>query len=45
MGLEDDSLYGAVRVSFNREHTEEDVTMAIESIIGTVQRLQDLAAQ
>ena len=40
MGIGGDSLYGAVRISFSREHTEEDIDYAANAIIGAVERIR-----
>lgn len=42
MGIEGDALYGAIRISFDRNHTPEDITAAVDAITGAVQRMQNL---
>jgi cysteine desulfurase len=44
MGIEGDSLYGAVRMSFDRSHTEDDIATAVEAITAAVQRMRMLDA-
>jgi cysteine desulfurase len=43
MGIEGESLYGAVRVSFSRDHTPEDMATAVERIIAAVRRIRELS--
>ncbi|MDQ5909479.1 MAG: cysteine desulfurase [Pseudomonadota bacterium] len=43
MGIEDESLYGAVRLSFSRDHTPAEVTLAVERIAAAAQRIQEFA--
>ena len=43
MGIEGDPLYGAVRLSFDRNHSLEDIVMAVEYIVTAVRRMQELA--
>lgn len=43
MGIEGDPLYGAVRLSFDRNHSLEDIVMAVEHIVTAVRRMQELA--
>ncbi len=42
MGIADDALHGAVRISFDRDHTPEDMTAAVAAITGAVRRMRDL---
>lgn len=42
MGIEGDDLYGAVRLSFDRNHTIEDITAAVERIVAAVRRMREL---
>jgi cysteine desulfurase len=42
MGVEGDDLYGAVRVSFDRYHTEDDVLHAARAIVAAAKRILDL---
>lgn len=42
MGIEGDPLYGAVRVSFDRNHTPADIDQAIDAIVGAVERIREL---
>lgn len=44
MGIEGDLLYGAVRVSFDRTHSLNDVITAADAIIAAVQRIWELSA-
>jgi cysteine desulfurase len=44
MGLEGDPLYGAVRVSFDRYHSREDIDVAVEAIVRAVTRIRELDA-
>jgi cysteine desulfurase len=44
MGIEGDALYGAVRVSFDREHTDADIDHAVDAIVAAVGRLRALEA-
>jgi cysteine desulfurase len=44
MGVVGDSLYGAVRMSFDRSHTEDDIATAVEAITAAVQRMRMLDA-
>lgn len=43
MGIEGDALYGAVRMSFDRNHSDQDITTAVGQIVAAVRRMQDLA--
>jgi cysteine desulfurase len=43
MGVEGESLYGAVRLSFSRDHTSAEVALAVERIMAAVQRMQEFA--
>ncbi len=43
MGIEGESLYGAVRLSFSRDHTPAEVTLAVAHIAAAVQRIQEFA--
>jgi len=43
MGIEGDALYGAVRLSFDRCHSHQDVSTAVDQIVAAVRRMQDLA--
>lgn len=45
MGVEGDALYGAVRLSFDRNHSIEDVSTAVEQIIAAVRRMQELTVK
>ncbi len=45
MGVEGDTLYGAVRMSFDRNHTHEMVSEAVERIVAAVYRIEELAIQ
>ena len=45
MGVEGDALYGAVRLSFDRNHSIEDVSTAVEQIIAAVRRMQELTVR
>ena len=40
MGIDDDPLYGAVRVSFDRYHTAEQIQVAVDAIAQAVERIQ-----
>jgi cysteine desulfurase len=42
MGIEGDALYGAIRVSFSRYHTDAEVSFAVERIVAAVCRMQKL---
>ncbi len=42
MGIEGDTLYGAVRASFSRYHTMTDISRAVEHIVAAVRRMQEL---
>lgn len=42
MGIEGDPLYGAVRLSFSRDHTMAEVILAVERIVAAVRRMQEL---
>ncbi len=44
MGIEGDSLYGAVRISFDRSHTEDDIGTAVETITAAIHRMRMLQA-
>lgn len=44
MGVDGDLLYGAVRMSFDRSHTEDDIAVAVEAITAAVQRMRELDA-
>lgn len=44
MGLEGDLLYGAVRVSFDRYHTLDDIEVAVDAITQAVKRIRELNA-
>ncbi len=44
LGIEGDALYGAVRVSFDRTHTADDIAVLVNAIITAVQRMQELDA-
>ena len=45
MEIEGDLLYGAVRVSFDRTHSFNDVTAAVDLMVAAVQRIRELSAQ
>jgi len=45
MGIEGDLLYGAVRVSFDRTHSFNDVSSAVDLMVAAVQRIRELSAQ
>jgi len=45
MGIEGDPLYGAVRLSFDRDHSIEEVETAVAEVVAAVGRIRDLAAQ
>lgn len=42
MGIEDESLYGAIRVSFSRDHSAAEVALAVDRIAAAVQRMREL---
>ncbi len=42
MAVEGHTLYGAVRLSFSRNHTITDIAEAVEHIIKAVRRMQDI---
>lgn len=42
MGIEGDALYGAVRLSFDRNHSCQDIPAAVEQIVAAVRRMQEL---
>lgn len=42
MGVEGDALYGAVRLSFDRNHSVDDVSTAVDRIVAAIRRMQDL---
>lgn len=42
MRVESDALYGAIRASFSRYHTVDDISQATARIIAAVRRMQDL---
>jgi len=42
MGIEGDPLYGAVRISFSRDHTEADIDTAADCILSAVERIGEL---
>ena len=42
MGVEGEPLYGAVRLSFDRNHTLEEVSSAVQSIVAAVGRMKEL---
>ena len=42
MGIEGESLYGAIRVSFSRDHSVSEVAEAVQRIAAAVQRMQEL---
>lgn len=44
MGVEGDTLYGAVRVSFDRNHTTADMDRAAAAIVAAVRRIRELNA-
>lgn len=44
MGVEGDALYGAVRLSFDRNHSIENVSTAVDQIVAAVRRMQELTA-
>jgi cysteine desulfurase len=44
MGIEGEPLYGAVRVSFSRDHTASDVDRAVERIDAAVRRMRAVVA-
>lgn len=41
MGIEGESLYGAVWFSFSRDHTSAEVALAAERIMAAVLRMQE----
>jgi cysteine desulfurase len=41
MGIEGQQLYGAVRASFCRYHTQNDINFAAKKILAAVRRIQD----
>lgn len=43
MGIEGDALYGAVRLSFDRNHSEQDIATAVARIVAAVRRMRELA--
>lgn len=43
MGIDGDALYGAVRASFDRNHSLEDIFTAVEHIVAAVSRMQELS--
>jgi cysteine desulfurase len=45
MGIESDRLYGAVRISFGRYTSTEEISWAGQRIIEEVTRLRDLALE
>ena len=42
MGIEGESLYGAVRISFDRHHSMENIFTAVDQIVAAVRRMQDI---
>jgi cysteine desulfurase len=42
MGIEGEALYGAVRLSFSRDHSMDEVSMAVERIVAAVRRIREL---
>jgi cysteine desulfurase len=42
MGIDGGPLYGAVRLSFSRDHTRTEVSAAVERIVAAVQRMREL---
>lgn len=42
MGIEDDSLYGAIRLSFSRDHSSAEVSEVVEQIVAAVRRIQEV---
>jgi cysteine desulfurase len=44
MGVDGDPLYGAVRISFDRYHTPDDVETAVDAIVHAVSRIRELDA-
>ena len=42
MGIENESLYGAIRVSFSRDHSTFQVAEAVKRIAAAVQRMREL---
>jgi hypothetical protein len=45
MSVEGDDLYGAARLSFDRNHSVDDVSTAVDRIVAAVRRIQELAAR
>lgn len=45
MGVEGDALYGAVRLSFDRNHSQQDISNAVVQIVAAVRLMQELASQ
>lgn len=45
MGVDGNALYGAVRLSFDRNHSIEDVSTAVEQIVAAVRRMQELTVK
>ncbi|WP_240905798.1 cysteine desulfurase family protein [Thiorhodococcus mannitoliphagus] len=43
MGIEGADLYGAVRISFDRAHSLEDIATAVDNIVAAARRLQELS--
>lgn len=43
MGVEGDALYGAVRMSFDRNHSDHAMATAVERIVAAVHRMRELA--
>ncbi len=43
MGIEGDALYGAVRLSFDRNHNHKMVSEAVERVVAAVYRIEELA--
>lgn len=44
MGVEGDPLYGAVRVSFDRYHTAENIDAAVDAIVRSANKIRELTA-
>lgn len=42
MGIEGEALYGAVRLSFSRDHTQADVSAAVARIAAAIGRMKEL---
>jgi cysteine desulfurase len=42
MGIEGESLYGAIRISFSRDHSAAEVALAVDRIAAAVQRMREL---